>query len=141
MPTGPTGEPNKSFTFPLMELFGCHANTSLLLLILLQMPHSRYCQWKITMVTQQCDEATGRGLTAWQCQTQVCHEEPRVYPHTEPWRLATEGNPPVSHQDFDPCVTSKRQVVPLSGTQRAPIIICVQALTLSCEIQIVDESL
>lgn len=67
------------------------------------------------MVTQQCDEATGRP-TAWHCrlQTQVCHEEPRVYPHTEPWCLATEGNPLVSHQDSDPCVTS-RQVVPLSG--------------------------
>lgn len=38
------------------------------------------------MVTQQCDEATDGDLTAWQCQlqTQVCHEEPRVYPHGTP---------------------------------------------------------
>lgn len=91
------------------------------------------------MVTRQCDEATGRGLTAWQCrlQTQVCHEEPRVYPHTEPRRLATEGNPLVSHQDCDPGMTSK-QVVPLSGTQDDPIITAVKSLTLSCEIQIVE---
>lgn len=65
--------------------------------------------------------------------------EPRVYPHTEPRRLATEGNPLVSHQDSDLYVTSK-QVVPLSGMRSAPIIIGVKSLTLSCEIQIVDES-
>lgn len=67
---------------------------------------------------------------------QVCHEEPRVYPHTEPRCLATEGNPHVSHQDYDHCVTS-RQVVPLSGMHSAPVIISVMSVTLSCEIQIV----
>lgn len=46
--------------------------------------------------------STGGDVTAWHCQTQVCHEEPSVCPHKEPSLLATEGNPLLSHRDSDP---------------------------------------
>lgn len=70
-----------------------------------------------------------------------CATRNPVFIYTEPRRLATEGNPLVSHRYSDPCVTSRRQVVPFSGTQGAPLISWVKPLTLSCEIQIVGESL
>lgn len=93
-----------------------------------------YYQWKITMVTQQCDEATGgkvwqRGSVKHRCVTSV-------YAHTEPRCLAiTRESSRVIRTD--PLRDVKTGHSPLRHAKRARIIVA----PLGCEIQRADESL
>lgn len=103
-------------TVPFMTLFRC------------------YYQWKITMVTQQCDEATGgevwqRGSVKHRCVRSVCA-------HTEPRRLATRRESSRVIRP-DPLRDVKTGHSPLRHVNSAPIIVA----PFACETQRNDESL
>lgn len=93
-----------------------------------------YYQWKITMVTQQCDEATGREV--WQRGSVKHRCVTSVYAHTEPRCLAiTRESSRVIRTD--PLRDVKTGHSPLRHAQSAPIIVA----PFGCEMQRADESL
>lgn len=93
-----------------------------------------YYQWKITMVTQQCDEATGREV--WQRGSVKHRCVTSVYAHTEPRCLAiTRESSCVIRTD--PLRDVKTGHSPLRHAKSAPIIVA----PFGREIQRADESL
>lgn len=93
-----------------------------------------YYQWKITMVAQQRDEATG--VEVWQ-RGSVKHRCVRsVYAHTEPRCLATRRESSRVIRT-DPLRDVKTGHSPLRHVNSAPIIVA----PFACETQRADESL